>query len=49
MLVVTSAGVIRCMLSLVFDSYDYFYKFAVDNCSMSIITTIDGCYWYIKN
>ncbi|CDF57279.1 histidine phosphatase family protein [Thermobrachium celere] len=47
-LVVTSGGVIRCILSLVFDSYDYFYKFQVENCSMSIITTYDGCYWYIK-
>ncbi|SHE28395.1 MULTISPECIES: histidine phosphatase family protein [Caloramator] len=47
-LIVTSGGVIRCMLSLVFESYDYFYKFEIENCNMSIITTYDGCYWYIK-
>ncbi|MCX7951628.1 MAG: histidine phosphatase family protein [Clostridiales bacterium] len=47
-LIVTSGGVIRCMLSLVLDSYDYFYKFQIDNCRLSTITLNEG-YWYIKS
>lgn len=46
-LVVTSGGVIRCMLSLVLNSYDFFYKFQIDNCKLSTITLNEG-FWYIK-
>ncbi|MFT8314332.1 MAG: histidine phosphatase family protein [Clostridium sp.] len=46
-LVVTHGGVIACALSLVFNQYDYFYKFKVMHGTASVISIEDG-YMYIK-
>lgn len=46
-LAITHGGVIRSAMSLVFDSYDYFYKFKVNHGSASIICIEDN-YMYIK-
>ena len=46
-LVVTHEGVIRCALSLVFSSRDHFYRFKIDNGSVSIIS-FNGDYSFIK-
>lgn len=46
-LVVTHGGVIACALSLVFNQYDYFYKFKVMHGTASVIS-IEDKYMYIK-
>lgn len=46
-LVISHGGIIRCALSLVFQNYDYFYKFKVINGSASVISIEDG-YMFIK-
>lgn len=46
-LAVTHGGVIGCALSLVFNQYDYFYKFKVMHGTASVISIEDG-YMYIK-
>ncbi len=46
-LVVTHGGVIRCALSLVLSSREFFYKFKVDPGSVSIVE-YDGDYGFIK-
>lgn len=46
-LVVTHGGVIRCALSLAFDSRDFFYKFQVDHGSVNILSIEEG-FKYIK-
>lgn len=46
-LVVTHGGVIRCALSLIFSSREFFYKFKIDPGSVSIVE-YDGHYGFIK-
>lgn len=46
-LVVTHGGVIRCALSLIFSSREFFYKFKIDPGSVSIVE-YDGDYGFIK-
>ncbi|AJA49390.1 putative adenosylcobalamin/alpha-ribazole phosphatase [Clostridium pasteurianum DSM 525 = ATCC 6013] len=46
-LVVTHGGVIACALSLVFNQYDYFYRFKIMHGTASVISIEDG-YMYIK-
>ena len=46
-LAVTHGGVIGCALSLVFNQYDYFYKFKIMHGTASVISIEDG-YMYIK-
>jgi alpha-ribazole phosphatase len=46
-LAVTHGGIIRCALSLVFNSFEYFYKFRVEN-GAAVVISIDGGYSYIK-
>lgn len=46
-LLVTHGGVIRLILSWVFDNPEYFFKFKVDNASINIVAIEDN-YKYIK-
>jgi len=46
-LVVTHGGVIRCALSLIFSSREFFYKFKINPGSVSIVE-YDGDYGFIK-
>lgn len=47
-LVITHEGVIKCALCWVFDNIEHFYRFKVDNGSITTITINDG-YRYIKH
>ncbi|WP_416198968.1 MAG: Phosphoserine phosphatase 1 [Sporanaerobacter sp.] len=47
-LVITHEGVIRCALCWVFDNVEYFYRFKLDNGSLTTISIWEG-YKYIKN
>jgi len=47
-LVITHEGVIRCALCWVFDNVEYFYRFKVNNGSLTTISVDEG-YKYIKN
>jgi alpha-ribazole phosphatase len=44
---VTHGGIIRCALSFVLGSLDFFYKFRIDPGTISIISESDG-YFYVK-
>ena len=46
-LVITHEGVIRCALCWVFDNVEYFYKFKVNNGSITVVTVNEG-YKYIE-
>lgn len=46
-LLVTHAGVIRLILSWVFDDIEYFFKFKVENASINVVSIEDN-YKYIK-
>lgn len=46
-LLVTHAGIIRLVLSWIFDKMEYFFKFKVENGSISIVTIEDN-YKFIK-
>jgi len=46
-LAVTHGGVIKCALCLVFENFDYFYKFRIDNASITVVTIEQG-FKYIK-
>ncbi|KRQ85929.1 Phosphoserine phosphatase 1 [Caloramator mitchellensis] len=46
-LVISHGGVIRCILSCVFGNPEFFYKFKIDNASVSILEYSNG-YYFLK-